>query len=42
MNSCIVINSLGIYGGNNYTLSCSPTYNAIPSNVPYGGASLTE
>jgi Flp pilus assembly protein TadG len=41
-NSCIIVNSIGIYGPKNFTLSCTPAANAIPSNIPYGGASLTE
>jgi hypothetical protein len=41
-NSCIIVNSIGIYGPRNYTLTCSSANNAIPSDVPYGGASLTE
>jgi len=42
VNSCIIANSVGLYGPGNLSLTCSPAYNAIPSNVPYGGASLTE
>ena len=41
-NSCVIVNSIGIYGPKNFTLSCTPAANAIPSNIPYGGASLTE
>jgi Flp pilus assembly protein TadG len=41
-NSCIIVNSLGVYGPKNFTLSCTPQYNAIPSSIPFGGASLTE
>ena len=41
-NSCIIVNSLGIYGPKKFTLSCTPQYNAIPSSIPFGGASLTE